>query len=62
MVSLGCPKNQVDAEMMLARFKNAGFEITADAGVADVVVINTCGFIEDAKRESIENILEFCGL
>lgn len=62
MVSLGCPKNQVDAELMLARFKNAGFEITADAGVADVVVINTCGFIEDAKRESIENILEFCGL
>ena len=62
MVSLGCPKNQVDAELMLARFKNAGFEITADAGLADVVVVNTCGFIEDAKRESIENILEFCGL
>ncbi|MFA9380075.1 MAG: 30S ribosomal protein S12 methylthiotransferase RimO [Acetanaerobacterium sp.] len=62
MVSLGCPKNQVDAEIMLANFRKAGFEITADAGLADVVVINTCGFIEDAKRESIENILEFCTL
>lgn len=62
MVSLGCPKNQVDAEILLANFKKAGFEITADAGLADVVVINTCGFIEDAKRESIENILEFCTL
>lgn len=62
MVSLGCPKNQVDAEILLANFKKAGFEITADAGLADVVVINTCGFIEDAKRESIDNILEFCAL
>ncbi len=62
MVSLGCPKNQVDAEILLANFKKAGFEITADAGLADVVVVNTCGFIEDAKKESIENILEFCTL
>jgi len=62
MVSLGCPKNQVDAEMMLATLKGANFEITADPGLADVVVVNTCGFIESAKAESIENILEFCGL
>ncbi len=62
MVSLGCPKNQVDAEILLSDFKKAGFEITADAALADVVIINTCGFIEDAKRESIDNILEFCGL
>lgn len=62
MVSLGCPKNQVDAEIMLAKLKNAGYEITNDAGLADVVIINTCGFIEDAKKEAIENILEFCTL
>ena len=62
MVSLGCPKNQVDAEMLLAKFQQAGYEITNDAGLADIVVINTCGFIEAAKAESIENILEFCTL
>lgn len=62
MVSLGCSKNQVDAEIMLAELKKEGFEICADAGLCDVVIINTCGFIEDAKRESIENILEFCTL
>ncbi|HHV51240.1 MAG TPA: 30S ribosomal protein S12 methylthiotransferase RimO [Clostridiales bacterium] len=59
MVSLGCPKNQMDAELMLARLKNSGFELVADSGLADVVIINTCGFIEDAKKESIEQILEF---
>ncbi len=62
MVSLGCPKNQVDAEMILAQFAEAGYEITGDAGLADIVIVNTCGFIEDAKTESIENILEFCTL
>ncbi len=62
MVSLGCPKNQVDAEIMLCRLKNAGFEITGDAAKADVVIINTCGFIEDAKREAIDNILELAEL
>lgn len=62
MVSLGCPKNQMDAELMLARLEAAGFELTADSGLADVVVINTCGFIEAAKAESIENILEFAQL
>lgn len=62
MVSLGCPKNQMDAELMLAKLRQAGFELTAESGLADVVIVNTCGFIEDAKRESIENILEFAQL
>ncbi len=62
MVSLGCPKNQMDAELMLARLEQAGMQLTADAALADVVIINTCGFIEDAKREAIENILEFAQL
>ena len=62
MVSLGCPKNQMDAELMLAKLEAAGFTITAESGLADVVIVNTCGFIEDAKREAIENILEFAQL
>ena len=62
MVSLGCPKNQVDAEIMLYDLKQAGFELVTEPGLADVVIINTCGFIQDAKQESIENILEFCQL
>ena len=62
MVSLGCPKNQVDAEILMGLLRQDGFELTPDAGLADVVVVNTCGFIESAKQESIENILEFCQL
>lgn len=62
MVSLGCPKNQVDAEMMLARIGEAGFPIEPDAALADVVIVNTCGFIEAAKKEAIETILEFAEL
>lgn len=58
MVSLGCPKNQVDAELMLAKLKNAGHLITPEEAEAEVIIVNTCGFIEDAKREAIENILE----
>ena len=58
MVSLGCPKNQVDAEMMLYSLQNAGFEISSEESQADAIIINTCGFIEDAKAEAIENILE----
>lgn len=58
MVSLGCPKNQVDAEMMLYTLKNAGFDICSEEAEADAIIINTCGFIEDAKKEAIENILE----
>lgn len=62
MVSLGCPKNQVDAEHMLYNLREEGCEIIADAALADVVVVNTCGFIESAKQEAIETILEFCTL
>lgn len=58
MVSLGCPKNQVDAEMMISKLKNAGFEITTNEAQADLIIVNTCGFIEDAKKEAIEAILE----
>jgi len=58
MVSLGCPKNQVDAEQMLGVLAGSGFEITADQAEADVIVVNTCGFIESAKEESIEAILD----
>ena len=58
MVSLGCPKNQVDAEMMLSLLKNGGFEICSEEAEADAIIINTCGFIEAAKAEAIENILE----
>ena len=58
MVSLGCPKNQVDAEIMLASLKNGGYDIAAEESEADAIIINTCGFIEDAKKEAIENILE----
>lgn len=58
MVSLGCPKNQVDAEQMLYTLKEAGFQIGVPEAEADVIIVNTCGFIEDAKSEAIENILE----
>lgn len=62
MVSLGCPKNQVDAEMMLANLIADGFELTNDETQADAIIVNTCGFIEDAKREAIDNILEVAQL
>ena len=58
MVSLGCPKNQVDAERMLAELKAADFEITNEEDKAEVIIVNTCGFIESAKTEAIENIIE----
>lgn len=61
-ISLGCPKNQVDAELMLSKLQNAGFNIVDVAYEADVVIINTCGFIEDAKKEAIDNILEMAEL
>ena len=62
MIGLGCPKNQVDAEMMLSALIEAGFEITGDTEEADLVIINTCGFINDAKEEAIDNILGACEL
>ncbi len=57
-VSLGCPKNLVDSEVMMGQLREAGYEITNNADDADTVVVNTCGFIESAKQESIEAILE----
>ncbi len=57
-ISLGCSKNLVDTEVMLHNLRSAGFEITPDESEADIIVINTCGFIESAKREAIDNILD----
>ncbi|MBK6723690.1 MAG: 30S ribosomal protein S12 methylthiotransferase RimO [Acidobacteria bacterium] len=57
-VSLGCPKNLVDSEVMMGELAAAGYEITNNADEADTVVVNTCGFIESAKQESIDAILE----
>ena len=57
-VSLGCPKNQLDAEVMLYHLAQAGYEITAEETEADIVIINTCAFIESAKKESIDNIID----
>jgi ribosomal protein S12 methylthiotransferase len=57
-VNLGCSKNQVDSEVMLGALVADGFELTADPKKAEVVIINTCGFIEEAKQESIDTILE----
>ncbi len=58
LVSLGCPKNQVDAEVMLGRLQAEGYELTADPSEADAIIVNTCGFIDEAKQESIDAILE----
>ncbi|MDF3003620.1 MAG: MiaB-like tRNA modifying enzyme YliG [Oscillospiraceae bacterium] len=58
MISLGCSKNQVDAEHMLAELSVNGFTICNEPEECDAIIVNTCGFIEDAKRESIENIFE----
>ena len=60
--SLGCSKNQVDAEIMMAQLKDAGYQLVAEAGMSDVAIVNTCGFIEDAKKEAIEEILELAKL
>ncbi len=57
-ISLGCPKNQVDSELMIAKLQAAGYEMIDTPFGADVVIINTCGFIEAAKQEAIDNILE----
>jgi ribosomal protein S12 methylthiotransferase len=57
-ISLGCPKNLVDSEVMMGQLQATGYQITADASEADTVVVNTCGFIDAAKKESIEAILE----
>lgn len=57
-VSLGCSKNLVDTEVMLRKLHDAGFEITPDETEAEIIIINTCGFIESAKQEAIDNILD----
>ncbi|MGD9564045.1 MAG: 30S ribosomal protein S12 methylthiotransferase RimO [Pyrinomonadaceae bacterium] len=61
-VSLGCPKNLVDSEVMMGTLEQAGWEITSNADEAETVVVNTCGFIESAKQESIDAILEATSL
>lgn len=62
IVSLGCAKNQVDAEMLLAKLNKNNFEIVEDAAMCDAAIVNTCAFIEPAKQESIEEILELAKL
>ncbi len=61
-VSLGCAKNLVDTEVMLAKLVAAGYEITPDEAEADIIVVNTCAFIESAKQESIDTILDLAWL
>ncbi len=61
-VSLGCPKNQLDTEVMLHEVMAAGYEITPEDIDADVIIVNTCGFIESAKKEAIDNILDVAWL
>ena len=61
-VSLGCPKNLVDTEMMVGSLQQENYKITQDAADADTIIVNTCGFIEDAKKESISTILEMAKL
>ncbi len=58
MVSLGCPKNRVDSEVMLGLLEEAGYQLTPEAKDAEVLIVNTCGFITSAKQESIDTILE----
>jgi len=61
-VSLGCPKNLVDSEVMMGQLKEHGYELTTEREAADVIVVNTCGFIQTAKEESINTILEMSEL
>ena len=58
LINLGCPKNLVDAEVMLGHLRADGFELTADVDGADVVVVNTCGFLEASAQESVDTLLE----
>ena len=58
MISLGCPKNQVDGEIILSKLNNAGFNIVSNIEDSDIMIINTCGFIDAAKQEAIDTILE----
>src|SRR5262245_47659439 len=58
LINLGCPKNLVDAEVMLGHLGASGFELTADAATADVVVVNTCGFLQGAAQEAVDTLLQ----
>lgn len=58
LVSLGCSKNAVDSEILLGELKSRGFEIVNDAAQAEIIIVNTCGFIESAKTDSIDTILD----
>ena len=58
LVSLGCAKNLVDSEMILSLMKRNGFELTIEVEDADVIIVNTCGFIDSSKQESINKIIE----
>src|SRR5262249_54278254 len=62
LVGLGCPKNLVDGEVMLGRLQQAGYSLVNDAAAADVVVVNTCAFIDRARQESVDTILEMARL
>ena len=62
MVSLGCPKNLVDSEVMMGLLARQGYELTTDSSAADVLVVNTCGFIDSARQESVDTILEMAQL
>ena len=61
-VSLGCPKNLVDSEVMMGMLSSAGAQITTRAEDADIIVVNTCSFIDSAKQESVDTILEMANL
>ena len=61
-ISLGCPKNLVDTEIMVGTLMKQGYEVTANEEEADTVIVNTCGFIEDSKTESIDTILKMAEL
>src|SRR6185295_18514484 len=61
-INLGCSKNQVDSEIMLGSLAADGFALSDDPAKADAIIINTCGFIEEAKQESINTIIEYGAL
>ena len=58
LISLGCDKNRIDSENMLAYLQSDGYELTGEPSEADIIIINTCGFIDSAKQEAIDTILE----
>ena len=62
MISLGCPKNRVDSEIMLGELTEKGYDVVTDIAAAETVIVNTCGFIDEAKEESVESILEAAAL